>query len=215
MRSGQQAALGQDLVEFMDAMKINRAILAGYDWGGRAACIAAALSPERDLGLVTAGGTTARTSPERARPPAAVGAHVLVPVLLPLRARTPRTRPQPRRALRAPVAHVVADVVGCVHGIPASAPSLHNPDFIDGGYAAREPHVSLGRNHEHRHQHPRHRHHRRRPHRRQHRLWRDALTGPKVWGDTPTTTRASRCCARSSPRRDLHRHRRRVRAALQ
>src|SRR3954451_13771446 len=40
IRSGQQAALGQDLVEFMDSMKIDRAILAGYDWGGRAACIA-------------------------------------------------------------------------------------------------------------------------------------------------------------------------------
>ena len=55
-RSGQQAALGQDLIEFMDEMKINRAILAGYDWGGRAACIVAALHPERVYGLVTVGG---------------------------------------------------------------------------------------------------------------------------------------------------------------
>ncbi len=55
-RSGQQAALGQDLIEFMNEMKINRAVLAGYDWGGRAACIVAALHPERVHGLVTVSG---------------------------------------------------------------------------------------------------------------------------------------------------------------
>jgi pimeloyl-ACP methyl ester carboxylesterase len=52
-RSGQQAALGADLLAFMDALGIERAILAGYDWGGRAACIVAALWPERVNGLVT------------------------------------------------------------------------------------------------------------------------------------------------------------------
>jgi len=56
MRSGEQAALGHDLKEMMDALKIERAALAGYDWGGRAACIVAALSPERVFGLVTGGG---------------------------------------------------------------------------------------------------------------------------------------------------------------
>ncbi len=53
MRSGQQAALGQDLLELLDALAIPRATLAGYDWGGRAACIVAALWPERVTGLVT------------------------------------------------------------------------------------------------------------------------------------------------------------------
>ena len=52
-RSGQQAALGNDLRELMDALKIPRALLAGYDWGGRAACVVAALWPERTIGLVT------------------------------------------------------------------------------------------------------------------------------------------------------------------
>jgi pimeloyl-ACP methyl ester carboxylesterase len=52
-RSGQQAALGNDLRELMDALAIERAVLAGYDWGGRAACIVAALWPERVRGLVT------------------------------------------------------------------------------------------------------------------------------------------------------------------
>src|ERR1700716_3431094 len=42
-RSGQQAALGNDLREFMDALEITSAILVGYDWGGRGACVAAAL----------------------------------------------------------------------------------------------------------------------------------------------------------------------------
>jgi len=56
MRSGQQAALGKDLLDFLDALNISRALLMGYDWGGRAACIVAALWPERVSGLVTANG---------------------------------------------------------------------------------------------------------------------------------------------------------------
>ncbi|MFG2359777.1 alpha/beta fold hydrolase [Streptomyces sp. NPDC048521] len=52
-RSGQQAALGADVVAFMDALGVERAYLAGYDWGGRAANVAAALWPERVLGLVS------------------------------------------------------------------------------------------------------------------------------------------------------------------
>src|SRR5579863_156947 len=55
-RSGQQAALGNDLRELMDALRIERAVLAGYDWGGRAACIVAALWPDRVHGLVTVNG---------------------------------------------------------------------------------------------------------------------------------------------------------------
>ena len=55
-RSGQQAALGQDLLHLLDALGIERAVVGGYDWGGRAACILAALYPERVLGLVTVGG---------------------------------------------------------------------------------------------------------------------------------------------------------------
>jgi pimeloyl-ACP methyl ester carboxylesterase len=55
-RSGEQAALGHDLLQFMNALRIERATLAGYDWGGRAACIVAALWPERVAGLVTCGG---------------------------------------------------------------------------------------------------------------------------------------------------------------
>jgi pimeloyl-ACP methyl ester carboxylesterase len=56
LRSGEQAALGHDLLALMDALKIPSAILAGYDWGGRAACVVAALWPERAAGLVSLGG---------------------------------------------------------------------------------------------------------------------------------------------------------------
>ena len=52
-RSGEQAALGADLLALMDALAIQRAVLAGYDWGGRAACVVAALWPERCSGLVS------------------------------------------------------------------------------------------------------------------------------------------------------------------
>ncbi|MBV9323503.1 MAG: alpha/beta fold hydrolase [Chloroflexi bacterium] len=55
-RSGQQVALARDALDFMDALDIHTATLAGYDWGGRAACIVAALWPERVHGLVTVGG---------------------------------------------------------------------------------------------------------------------------------------------------------------
>ena len=52
-RSGEQAALGKDLLDLLDALQIPSAVLAGYDWGGRAACVVAALWPERVRGLVS------------------------------------------------------------------------------------------------------------------------------------------------------------------
>ncbi len=55
-RMAQQAAIGQDLLDFMSALGLTSAGLAGYDWGGRAACIAALLAPERVRALVTIGG---------------------------------------------------------------------------------------------------------------------------------------------------------------
>jgi pimeloyl-ACP methyl ester carboxylesterase len=51
-RSGEQAAMGADLMALMDALHIKQAVFAGYDWGGRAACVGAALWPERCIGLV-------------------------------------------------------------------------------------------------------------------------------------------------------------------
>jgi pimeloyl-ACP methyl ester carboxylesterase len=67
-RSGQQAALGADLRAFMAALGIERATLAGYDWGGRAACIVAALRPERVRGLVSITGYNIQNIAASGRP---------------------------------------------------------------------------------------------------------------------------------------------------
>lgn len=68
LRSGEQAALGADLLALLDALAIDAAVLAGYDWGGRAACIVAALWPERCSGLVTAGGYNVQDIARSGRP---------------------------------------------------------------------------------------------------------------------------------------------------
>lgn len=55
-RNGQQAALGSDIIAFMDALKIEKAVIGGYDWGARTANIVAALWPERCKALVSVSG---------------------------------------------------------------------------------------------------------------------------------------------------------------
>jgi pimeloyl-ACP methyl ester carboxylesterase len=67
-RSGQQAALGKDLRDLLDALGIERAALAGYDWGGRAACIVAALWPQRVRCLVTGAGYNIQNIAAAAKP---------------------------------------------------------------------------------------------------------------------------------------------------
>lgn len=77
-RSGEQAALGADLLAFLDALGIGRAVLAGYDWGGRAACVVAALWPERAQGLVSCGvGYNIQNIPAAGRPVAPETEHRL------------------------------------------------------------------------------------------------------------------------------------------
>ncbi|KAH7014777.1 Alpha/Beta hydrolase protein [Ilyonectria destructans] len=56
MRTGQQAALGSDVIELLDALGIEKAILGGFDWGGVASCVATALWPDRVDGLVSYAG---------------------------------------------------------------------------------------------------------------------------------------------------------------
>jgi pimeloyl-ACP methyl ester carboxylesterase len=56
VRNAQQAALAQDVVAFMDALHIDRAVLGGFDWGARNADIVAALWPERVKALVSVSG---------------------------------------------------------------------------------------------------------------------------------------------------------------
>jgi pimeloyl-ACP methyl ester carboxylesterase len=70
-RMAQQAAIGQDLLDLLDALAVPAAALAGYDWGGRAACIAAILAPERVRALVTIGGYNVQNTLAPPRPAAA------------------------------------------------------------------------------------------------------------------------------------------------
>ena len=74
-RSGQQAVLAHDLLALMDALAIPQAVLAGYDWGGRAACIVAALWPQRARGLVTGNGYNLQDIPGAVRPQAPENEH--------------------------------------------------------------------------------------------------------------------------------------------
>ena len=56
VRNGEQAALAHDVIDLMDALRIQTAVLGGYDWGGRSANIVAALWPQRCKGLVSVSG---------------------------------------------------------------------------------------------------------------------------------------------------------------
>ncbi len=67
-RSGQQAALAKDLLDLLDALALPDAVLAGYDWGGRAACIVAALWPQRVRGLISGCGYNLQDIPGSVAP---------------------------------------------------------------------------------------------------------------------------------------------------
>ncbi len=69
-RMAEQAAIGQDLIDFADALRLPRFAVAGYDWGGRAACIAAALHPERVRAAVLIGGYSIQNTIAAPRPAA-------------------------------------------------------------------------------------------------------------------------------------------------
>ena len=70
-RMAQQAAIGQDLLDLLDVLALPAVALAGYDWGGRAACIAAILQPERVRALVTIGGYNVQNTLAPPRPASA------------------------------------------------------------------------------------------------------------------------------------------------
>jgi pimeloyl-ACP methyl ester carboxylesterase len=61
-RMAEQAAIGQDVIDFADALRLPRFAVAGYDWGGRAAAIAAALHPDRVRATVLIGGYTVQNT---------------------------------------------------------------------------------------------------------------------------------------------------------
>jgi pimeloyl-ACP methyl ester carboxylesterase len=69
-RMAEQAAIGQDLLDFADALRLQRFAVAGYDWGGRAAGIAAALHPDRVRAAVLIGGYSIQNTLAPPRPAA-------------------------------------------------------------------------------------------------------------------------------------------------
>jgi len=73
MRNGQPSAVAVDIIALMDALKIQKAVLAGFDWGARTADIIAALRPERCKALVSVSGYLigSQASGELPLPPAA------------------------------------------------------------------------------------------------------------------------------------------------
>ena len=72
-RMAEQAAIGQDVIDFADALSLPRFAVSGYDWGGRAAAIAAALYPDRVRATVLIGGYTIQNT-VAPQPPAAPAA---------------------------------------------------------------------------------------------------------------------------------------------
>jgi pimeloyl-ACP methyl ester carboxylesterase len=132
LRSGQQAAMGQDLLDFMDALEIDRAVVAGYDWGGRAACIAAALWPERIRGLVTCGGYAIQDIAKSGEP---APAEIELKLWYQYYFHSERGRRGLTRNRDELCALLWRDWsptwTASAAAYPATAPSLHNPDFVD------------------------------------------------------------------------------------
>lgn len=131
-RSGQQAAIGADLIGLLDALDIDRAVVAGFDWGGRAACIVAALRPERVTGLVTVDGYNVQhiASANEPAPPAWEATYWYQYYFHGERGRVglERNRDELCELLWrnwSPTWNFTPEIFA------ASAPSLHNPDFVD------------------------------------------------------------------------------------
>ena len=73
MRAGQQSAIADDARALLGGLGVARALVAGFDWGGRAACILAALWPGRVCGLLAVGGYLIQDLADPTRPaPAAI-----------------------------------------------------------------------------------------------------------------------------------------------
>ena len=131
-RSGQQAVLAHDLLALMDALMIPQAVLAGYDWGGRAACIVAALWPQRARGLVTGNGYNLQDIPGSLRPQAPENEHRFWYQYYFHGARGRAGLTQNRRALCKLLWRLWSpnwqfdDAT-----FERSAPSFDNPDFVD------------------------------------------------------------------------------------
>ena len=110
-RTAEQAAIGQDVIDFADALTLPRFAVAGFDWGGRAACVCSALHPDRVRAAVLIGGYSIQNTVTPARAAAPEAARRLwYQWVLQHQRRSRRPRAESARALRALVAGVVADL---------------------------------------------------------------------------------------------------------
>ena len=110
-RNGQQSVLAVDIIALMDALKIEKAILAGYDWGARTANIVAALWPERCKAMVSVSGYLIGSQEASKDAAAAEGrAAMVVSVLLRHRTRPRRLREISARLCEAHLAARLAEV---------------------------------------------------------------------------------------------------------
>ncbi|EMD27618.1 alpha/beta hydrolase [Amycolatopsis azurea] len=131
-RSGQQAALAQDLLEFMDATGLEKAVVAGYDWGGRAACIVSALRPERVRGLVSVDGYNVQNLAYAGEPAPPEWERTYWYQYYFHSERGRRGLTENREELCALLWRTWSPTwTGADAAFPASASSLHNPDFVD------------------------------------------------------------------------------------
>lgn len=131
-RSGQQAALGRDLLNLLDALHLDRPVVAGYDWGGRAACVVSALWPGRVGGLVTVGGYNIQNiaHAQEPAPPEHEATYWYQYYFHSERGR--RGLERNREELCALLWRTWSPQwTGADAAFPASAPSLQNPDFVE------------------------------------------------------------------------------------
>ncbi|TVT56088.1 alpha/beta hydrolase [Amycolatopsis rhizosphaerae] len=132
VRSGQQAALAQDLLDFMDALGLGSAVLAGYDWGGRAACITAALFPDRVRGLVSVDGYNIQNLAYAGEPAAPEWERSYWYQYYFHSERGRRGLERNRDELCELLWRTWSPTwAAAQEAFPATAPSLHNPDFVD------------------------------------------------------------------------------------
>ncbi len=104
-RNGQPSAVAVDIIALMDALKIEKATLAGFDWGARTANIIAALWPERCKAMVSVSGYLIGSQASRQGAVAAKGrAAMVVPILFRHGARPRRLRQIPARLCQAHLA---------------------------------------------------------------------------------------------------------------
>jgi pimeloyl-ACP methyl ester carboxylesterase len=131
-RMAEQAAIAQDVIDLADALGLDQCALAGFDWGNRAACIAAILHPERVRAQVAIGGYSVQNTVTPGRPaPAAAEARLWYQWYF----NTDRGRAGLEANRRDIIRHLwdtwspgweYTD-----EAFDRSAPSFDNPDFVD------------------------------------------------------------------------------------